>query len=41
MSFIKGCAVQAMIDPDDFDIEEFLTATDGLLGQLGTTAAKR
>ena len=41
VSFIKGCAVQAMIDPDDFDIEEFLTATDGLLGQLGTTAAKR
>jgi AcrR family transcriptional regulator len=41
VSFIKGCAVQAMIDPDDFDIEEFLAAADGLLGPLGTTAGKR
>jgi AcrR family transcriptional regulator len=41
VGFIKGCAVQAMIDPDDFDIEQFLAATDGLLGQLGTTRVKR
>lgn len=41
VSFIKGCAVQSMIDPDDFDIEEFLAAADGLLGPLGTTAGKR
>jgi hypothetical protein len=36
VSFIKGCAVQAMIDPDDFDIEQYLTATEGLLGRVGT-----
>lgn len=34
VSFIKGCAVQAMIDPENFDIEEYLAATNGLLGQL-------
>jgi TetR/AcrR family transcriptional regulator, transcriptional repressor of bet genes len=38
VSFIKGCAVQAMIDPDQFDIEEYLVAAEGLLGQLGRTA---
>lgn len=41
VSFIKGCAVQAMIDPEHFDIEEYLVATEGLLGQSTTTAAKR
>jgi len=34
VSFIKGCAVQAMIDPDHFDIQEYLIAAEGLLGQL-------
>ena len=34
VSFIKGCAVQAMIDPDDFDIEQYLTATEGLLARV-------
>lgn len=41
VSFIKGCAVQAMIDPEHFDIEEYLAATEGLLGELGTNAAGR
>lgn len=34
VSFIKGCAVQAMIDPKHFDIQEYLVAAGGLLGQL-------
>jgi AcrR family transcriptional regulator len=34
VSFIKGCAVQSMVDPDRFDIGEYLAATRGLLGQL-------
>lgn len=38
VSFIKGCAVQSMIDPENFDIEEYLAATDGLLGQLAASA---
>lgn len=38
VSFIKGCAVQSMIDPENFDIEEYLAATDGLLGQLAVSA---
>lgn len=33
VSFIKGCAVQSMIDPERFDIEEYLLATEGLLGR--------
>ena len=40
VSFIKGCAVQSMIDPERFDIEEYLAATDALLGPLGTTARR-
>jgi TetR/AcrR family transcriptional regulator, transcriptional repressor of bet genes len=35
VSFIKGCAVQAMIDPEQFDIQQYLAAAEGLLGQLG------
>lgn len=35
VSFIKGCAVQAMIDPEHFDIGQYLAATEGLLAQLG------
>ncbi|HEU4997274.1 MAG TPA: TetR/AcrR family transcriptional regulator [Gemmatimonadaceae bacterium] len=38
VSFIKGCAVQSMIDPQGFDIEEYLAATNGLLGQLAVGA---
>jgi TetR/AcrR family transcriptional repressor of bet genes len=34
VSFIKGCAVQSMIDPDHFDIAQHLSATEGLLAQL-------
>jgi TetR/AcrR family transcriptional repressor of bet genes len=33
VSFIKGCAVQSMIDPQNVDIDEFLTATQGLFGE--------
>jgi TetR/AcrR family transcriptional regulator, transcriptional repressor of bet genes len=33
VSFIKGCAVQSMIDPQ-FSIEEYLTAMQALLGEL-------
>jgi len=39
VSFIKGCAVQSMIDPDNFDIDEYLAATNGLLGQLAAESA--
>jgi len=38
VSFIKGCAVQAMIDPDHFDIQEYLVAAEGLLGHLASSA---
>ncbi|MCY7379742.1 MAG: TetR/AcrR family transcriptional regulator [Gemmatimonadaceae bacterium] len=38
VSFIKGCAVQSMLDPQHFDMAEFLAAAQGLLGQLGTRA---
>lgn len=34
VSFIKGCAVQSMMDPDHFDIDDHLEAARGLLGQL-------
>ena len=34
VSFIKGCAVQSMIDPD-FDIGEYLAAAEGLMAQFG------
>jgi TetR/AcrR family transcriptional repressor of bet genes len=34
VSFIKGCAVQAMIDPSHFDIDDYLRAAEGLLGQI-------
>jgi TetR/AcrR family transcriptional regulator, transcriptional repressor of bet genes len=34
VSFINGCAVQAMIDPSRFEIEEYLAAVRSLLGQL-------
>jgi TetR/AcrR family transcriptional repressor of bet genes len=39
VSFIKGCAVQSMIDPGHFDIAEYLLAAEGLLGQLAAGGA--
>ncbi len=35
VSWIHGCAVQAMIDPEHFDIDEYLTAVRGMVGRLG------
>jgi AcrR family transcriptional regulator len=40
VSFIKGCAVQSMIDPAWFDIDEYLAATQGLVGQLASVAER-
>lgn len=34
VSWIHGCAVQAMVDPEHFDIDEFLTAVRALVGRL-------
>lgn len=39
VSMIKGCAVQAMIAPEHFDIDAYLLAVEGLLGSMGTPAA--
>lgn len=41
VSFIKGCAVQSMIDPDRFDIVEYLAAAEVLLGALRRSPARR
>jgi AcrR family transcriptional regulator len=35
VSFIKGCAVQAMIDPRGFDIAQYLLAAQSLIGPAG------
>jgi TetR/AcrR family transcriptional repressor of bet genes len=32
VSFVNGCAVQAMIDPAHFDIEQYLASVEGILG---------
>ena len=32
VGFVNGCAVQAMIDPAHFDIEQYLAAVQGVLG---------
>lgn len=40
VSFIKGCAVQSMIDPEHFDIDAYLTAAQGLIGQLAISQPK-
>ena len=32
VSFVNGCAVQAMIDPAHFDIDQYLAAVEGILG---------
>jgi AcrR family transcriptional regulator len=34
VSWIHGCAVQAMIDPAHFDTDEYLTAVRGMIGRL-------
>ncbi|HUE95028.1 MAG TPA: TetR/AcrR family transcriptional regulator [Longimicrobiaceae bacterium] len=34
VSWIQGCAVQAMIDPEHFDTDEYLAAVRGIVGQL-------
>jgi TetR/AcrR family transcriptional regulator, transcriptional repressor of bet genes len=34
VGFIKGCAIQSMLAPTDFDIDEFLHAANALVGQL-------
>jgi len=36
VSLIKGCAVQSMIDPDHFDVNEYFTAAVGLLAGAGS-----
>ena len=41
VSFIKGCAVQAMIDAENFDIQEYLAAAQGLVGQLASVESRR
>ncbi|HSC31435.1 MAG TPA: TetR/AcrR family transcriptional regulator [Gemmatimonadaceae bacterium] len=38
VSFIKGCAIQSIIDPR-FDIDEYLAAAHSLLGQLASSPA--
>ena len=40
VSVINGSAVQAMIDPDRFDVEEYLAAVQGILGWLPEPAQK-
>lgn len=34
VSWIHGCAVQAMIDPEHFDADQYLAAVRGMIGQL-------
>ena len=41
VSLIEGCAVQAMIDPDHFDLEEYLAAVEGIIERLAPTATER
>src|SRR5690606_10944243 len=33
VSWIHGCDVQALIDPDHFDTDQYLTAVRGLIGR--------
>lgn len=41
VSWIQGCAVQAMNDPDHFDTDEYLAAVRGIVGRLGGSRRKR
>jgi AcrR family transcriptional regulator len=34
VSWIQGCAVQAMLNPDHFDTHEYLAAVRGIVGQI-------
>lgn len=36
VSWVHGCAVQAMSDPQHFDTEEYLAAVRGIVGQLAS-----
>ena len=38
VSWIHGCAVQAMVDPIHFDTDEYLAAVRGVIGQLALAA---
>jgi AcrR family transcriptional regulator len=38
VSLIIGCPVQAIIDPDHFDVGEYLAAVQGILGRLPLAA---
>lgn len=35
VSWIHGCAVQALVDPDHFDTDEYLAAVRGMVSRLG------
>jgi AcrR family transcriptional regulator len=35
VSWIHGCAVQAMVDPERFNTDEYLAAVRGMIGRLG------
>lgn len=41
VSLINGCAVQAMIDPEGFDIAEYRAAAQGVMGQPAKREARR
>jgi AcrR family transcriptional regulator len=41
VSMIKGCAVQAMIAPGQFDIDAYLVAVEALLWRMDPSAARR
>ncbi|MGH7633997.1 MAG: TetR/AcrR family transcriptional regulator [Gemmatimonadaceae bacterium] len=41
VSLINGCAVQAMIDPERFDIAKYRAAARGVMAQLGSRPARR
>ena len=41
VSLIKGCAVQSMIDPEHFDVDEYLAAAVGLMGQFSLSRSSR
>lgn len=36
VSWIHGCAVQAILEPRDFDTDEFLAAVRGMIGRAGS-----
>jgi AcrR family transcriptional regulator len=38
VSLIKGCAVQSLIDPDHFNVDEYFTAAVGLLAAAGNAS---